>query len=631
MRRRVLLSALVSALVLVGLVAQPGGAVNVPHAVMVSADPANWTPHVLDGKVDAIVVVGNKVVAGGVFTMVATADDPATPIARSNIFAFDATTGAIDTAFAPVMNGEVESLAVAPDGLHVFAGGRFSTINGVAQKSLAKLRLSDGARIAQFKGKTNARVKDMAVSGGRLYIGGTFATVNGVARTALAALDPTTGALSSDLALAFSGPRNGTLNADKLDITPDGSKLIAIGNWTLVDGLQRDQIVMVDLTTTPNSVSDWATTRYQQQCAAVFDTYMRDVDVSPDGSYFVVGTTGAYRAGSLCDTAARWELGRTGSGQQPTWVDYTGGDTLYSVAITGSAVYVGGHQRWMNNPHKADRAGAGAVPREGIAALDPVNGLPLSWNPGRDRGVGAFALVSTPQGLWIGSDTDRIGRYEYHGRIAFMPVDGGAAVPESRVGALPGELYRVGTNGVLDRRSFDGTTFGAPAPVGSVDWSHSRGAFMVSGRLYTGSSDNNLYVRSFDGTASTTPTPLDLYGLNPASGAVFPVKNVTGMFFVPASGRLYYTLSGDARLLYRYFTPESGVVGAETFVAAASGWSTVSGMTQASGKLYFATTNGNLSAVDFTGGVPSGAATVLSGPSVDGQNWVSRGLFVLAT
>jgi hypothetical protein len=92
------------------------------------------------------------------------------------------------------------------------------------------------------------------------------------------------------------------------------------------------------------------------------------------------------------------------------------------------------------------------------------------------------------------------------------------------------------------------------------------------------------------------------------------------MFFVPESGRLYYTLSGDARLLYRYFTPESGVVGAETFMAAASGWSTVSGMTMASGTLYFATTNGNLSAVDFTGGVPSGAASVLSGPSVDGQN-----------
>jgi hypothetical protein len=629
MRRRVVLSSLVAAVVLVGLMAQPGGAVNVPQSVVVSADPANWTPHVLDGKVDAIVAVGDKIVAGGLFTQVATADDPATPIARSNIFAFDATTGAIDPNFAPVMDNEVESLAVAPDGLDVFAGGRFTKVNGTAQKSLAKLRLSDGARITQFKGKTNARVKDMALSGGKLYIGGTFATVDGVAQVALAAVDPTTGALSPDLNLQFSGPRTGTLNVDKFDITPDGSKLIAIGNWTLVNGLQRDQIVMVDLTTTPDSVFDWATTRFQQQCAAVFDTYMRDVDVAPDGSYFVIATTGAYRAGSLCDTASRWELGRTGSGQQPTWVEYTGGDTLYSVAITGPTVYVGGHQRWLNNPLRSGNAGPGAVAREGIAALDPRNGLPLSWNPGRDRGFGVFALVSTPAGLWIGSDTDRIGRYEYHGKIAFMPVAGGSAVPEPRVGAVPGELYRLGLTGVMDHRAYDGTAFGAPAPVPGVDWTQARGAFMVSGRLYTGWSDNNLYVRDFDGTTAGPATALNLAGVNTATN--FPVNRVTGMFFEPSSGRLYYTLSGDARLLYRYFTPESGVVGAETFTASATGWSSVSGMTLASGKLYFATSNGNLSAVGFAGGVPTGAATVISGPAVDGQSWLSRGLFVLAT
>jgi hypothetical protein len=126
MGRRVLL-ALLSAAVLVGLMAQPGAAVNAPQPVMVSSNPADWTPHVLDGKVAAIVQVGNRIVAGGQFTRVASAAAPTTAIARSNIFAFDATTGAIDPAFAPGLDAQVEALAVAPDGLHVFAGGRFIT------------------------------------------------------------------------------------------------------------------------------------------------------------------------------------------------------------------------------------------------------------------------------------------------------------------------------------------------------------------------------------------------------------------------------------------------------------------------------------------------------------------------
>ncbi|WP_426503568.1 hypothetical protein ACPPVO_38925 [Dactylosporangium sp. McL0621] len=101
----------------------------------------------------------------------------------------------------------------------------------------------------------------------------------------------------------------------------------------------------------------------------------------------------------------------------------TGGNTLWSVAVTTAAVYVGGHQQWMDNPKGHKSRGPGAVPRPGIAALDPATGAALPWNPTHSRGVGVGVLVTCPAGLLVGSDTDRIGG-EYHGRIGLLPLTG---------------------------------------------------------------------------------------------------------------------------------------------------------------------------------------------------------------
>src|SRR5205807_1556309 len=81
------------------------------------------------------------------------------------------------------------------------------------------------------------------------------------------------------------------------------------------------------------------------------------------------------------------------------------------------------------------KPGPGSVTREGLAALDPASGLPLPWNPGRVRGEGAWALASTADGLWMGSDTDKVGGWtapgcgscEVHQKLAFFPLAGGTA------------------------------------------------------------------------------------------------------------------------------------------------------------------------------------------------------------
>jgi len=135
----------------------------------------------------------------------------------------------------------------------------------------------------------------------------------------------------------------------------------------------------------------------------------------------VVVTTGRLTGpGRMCDTAARFEATGTGL-HRPTWVNYTGGHSLFAVDVTGAAVYVGGHEIWLDNPQGQKTAGPGAVWRPGIGAIDPVTGKALAWNPTRSRGVGVQAFLSTPAGLVVGSDTDELG-HEYHARLGMFPL-----------------------------------------------------------------------------------------------------------------------------------------------------------------------------------------------------------------
>ena len=169
-------------------------------------------------------------------------------------------------------------------------------------------------------------------------------------------------------------------------------------------------------------MSGWYTNFYNVNCYSAFDTYVREVDFSPKGDYFVIVTTGRLTGNNLpCDTAARFNTAGTGA-HNPVWVNATGGNSLFSVAVTGSAVYVGGHEQWLDNPKGNKTAGPGAVSRPGIGAIDPTTGKALAWNPTRDRGVGVEALVAMPTGLLVGSDTTQLG-HAYHARLGMFPLN----------------------------------------------------------------------------------------------------------------------------------------------------------------------------------------------------------------
>lgn len=654
---------------------QPASAAVLPQAqaqaTVVSAVPGRSTPNFGDGSVKTFAQVGNRMVAGGTFTTV-TAPGSSTVLTRNYLVAFDATTGAVDTAFLPAVDGEVDTLLASPDGSTLYVGGMFTYVNGARSKSLVAVNLTTGATVTSFVvPPANGVVNDLKLVGNRLFVAGTFTQLGSTVHAGLASLNPVTGAVDPYMNLQMSGHHNyrgsgaiAGVGAKKIDVTPDGSRMVAIGNFTQVSGQARDQIVMVDLTGPSAAVStNWATNAYTPTCFSNgYDSYMRGLQISPDGTYFVVVTTGGYYGGSFqaCDAAARFETSSTGTDVQPTWVDFTGTDSLYSVAVTGTAVYIGGHQRWLNNPYGQDYAGPGAVPRPGLAALDPVNGVPLSWNPGRNpRGHGAEALLATASGLWVGSDTTAIGNYAYYrGRVAFFPLAGGRALPVANTGSLPGNVVLAGRLSTPPgtsaddalRRSYDGGSGVGPTTLlaaSGIPWSQARGAFMVNGRLYYGLSDGNLYTRTFNGTTFGPATLIDPYNdptwsnVQNGSGGTYQgaksgfygeIPNVTGMFY--AAGRIYYTVSGDPTLHARPFSLDSGIVGDPVTSADTTiNWGNAGGMVVAGNQIYWATTNdGNLHRASFTNGqVNAASATVVSGPGLDGNDWRTRALFLQAS
>ncbi len=450
------------------------------HDRSVSAVPVSWTPQILNGKTFDVAQVGNSMVVGGEFTQVAPSSGSPT-LNRTSVFAFSAINGAINTNFGPsVSNGQVRAVEPGPVANTVYVAGSFQGVNGVSRK-IVLIDVTTGQLVPGFTAPPmNGAVNDVQLVGNRLFVGGVFTSVGGQPHNGLVSLNATTGARENFLSVSLTENQNYTgqpgqaqapVGAKDIAVTPQGDQLAVIGNFRKADGLERRQMVLIDLTG-PTAVvrSDWRTNRLAQACFSnAFDTYVRGVDSSPDGSYFLVGATGGPNPGSLCDTVTRWEVATTGQDVQPTWIDDTGGDTILSVTSSGAAVYAGGHQRWMNNAGGRDFPAPGSVPRPGLGALDANNGVPLAWNPGRSpRGVGAEAVYVTQTGLWVGSDTEQIGHWKYRRpRIAFFPVAGGAPLGTGETGVLPGNVYKgggtanVGGGEVLHRVNTGGSELGS--------------------------------------------------------------------------------------------------------------------------------------------------------------------------
>src|SRR6266699_4311860 len=175
---------------------------------------------VLDGKVTALAVSpdGSTLYAGGSFTHVNGAY-------HGYVAAFSTSTGAVSGTWKPALGGSVLSIAPSPDGSEIYLGGNFGKVDGVVRNRVGAVTASGSGTLEPWAPVVNGSVTSVAVApdDSRVLIGGYFTTFNGVTQEGIGSTNPVDGS-SEPWALPSNFiPNNSNCVSDVKDIVISGS------------------------------------------------------------------------------------------------------------------------------------------------------------------------------------------------------------------------------------------------------------------------------------------------------------------------------------------------------------------------------------------------------------------------
>jgi PKD repeat protein len=466
--------AIVLATLAVGLTAAPpaGAAQPAPgHSGLVPSTPRTNTPRISTGEIWDIEVVGQRVFIAGTFSSLQNTTGNTAVVNQRYLASYNYQTGLIDTGFRPTFGGGgVNAVEASPDGTKLYVAGSFNTVNGVTKRKIASLNLTTGAPVAGFTANAGAQATALAATNSTLYVGGNFQTVSGAARVGLAAVNGTTGAVVPGFVNNMSGGIgvNGALTVQQLKLTHDDSKLLVVHTGRKIANQDRYGVGLISTQT--NQLLPWRTRLWDdnlQFVGGIQRVYAGDI--APNDQYFVVGSGSGGDRPPINDTAIAFPIAGNDN-VQPLWVSRHF-DSVYSVAVTERAVYVGGHFGFQESPTAPDPwpglddvgygtgqglAGYGlgdaVVRREHIGALNPADGKALEWNPGAFTFEGNKAMEATSRGLFVGGD----GQYKggkNTGRVAFFDLNTNPApspIETTIANPIEGRVVASGVQFVID-------------------------------------------------------------------------------------------------------------------------------------------------------------------------------------
>lgn len=217
-----------------GIFSNVGGQFRLGLAEVTRATGAvtSWTGGA-NSSVTAMVGFGQTLYCAGNFTMLGGQ-------ARAGVGAVDMTTG-LATPFDPGFNGTVNVMRIEDDILYV--GGDFTQVGANARSRLAAFDLATGA-LLPWGPSVDDEVTALAVDGGDVFLGGSFANVGGQPRSRLAAVDVAAGQVQPwDPGVSGGGPV--TIEA----IEAEGPRVWIGGLFGAIGGQTRQNLAEIDRAT----------------------------------------------------------------------------------------------------------------------------------------------------------------------------------------------------------------------------------------------------------------------------------------------------------------------------------------------------------------------------------------------
>lgn len=301
--------------------------------VTVSADPLPTVQ--IDGVAWTQRVIGNTVYVGGKFTTARPAGSApgVNTVARSNLLAYDITTGNLISSWAPTTNGDVLSIVPSPDNSRLYIGGSFTQMNGQIRNRIAAIDRATGNLIGSFQPKPDASVRAIIATNDTVYMGGLLTAVSGTARSRVAAVQASDGALLSWAPVAANG------SVHSMIMSPDGSKVIIGGAFTTMNGSSNPGygLAAVDPLTGASLPLPANGLIRNGGANAAITGLSSDAD-SLYVSGFVFGSGGNLEGVARLD----WNALTT------TWVEDCHGDT-YGTFPKGDVIYVSSHAHYCGN------------------------------------------------------------------------------------------------------------------------------------------------------------------------------------------------------------------------------------------------------------------------------------------